>query len=139
MVLLLPMRAPLARRNPVSLRGFAPSTPAPSDWVYLYNFDRPDQPKAIYMPQGRGWKPAADLDAFQEDALQEISRVFESEDCERHRREALSEGSHRRDALVDQLQAFARDLGLAIEVTPVGKVTVPLSKGESALRRAFQA
>ena len=112
------------------LRGFAPSRPETSDWVYLYNFDQPDQPKAIRMPQGRGRKFAADLDAFLEAAQREIPRAFESEDYERHRREALSELSKQRDVLVDQLQSFARDLGFAIEVTPMGMVNVPLSNGK---------
>jgi predicted ATP-dependent protease len=120
------------------LRRFAPTRPAPSDWVYLYNFDQPDQPKAIRMPQGRGRKLAADLDGFLEAAQRDIPRAFESEDYERHRREALSELSQRRDALIDQLQAFARDLGFAIEATPVGMVTVPLSKGRPLSDEEFQ-
>jgi predicted ATP-dependent protease len=120
------------------LREFAPSRPAPSNWVYLYNFDQPDQPRAVRMPQGRGRKFAADLDAFLEAAQREIPRAFESEDYERHRREALSELSKRRDALVEQLQVFARDLGFAIEVTPAGMVAVPLSKGKPLSEEEFK-
>src|SRR5262245_15978745 len=31
----------------------AAEAPAPPDWVYVYNFDNPNQPKAIQLPPGR--------------------------------------------------------------------------------------
>ena len=120
------------------LQKFAPTRPAPSDWIYIYNFAQPDQPHAIRLPQGRGRKFAADLDGFLEAAQRDIPRAFESEDYERHRREALSELSKRRYALFEQLQAFARDQGFAIEMTPVGMMTVPLSQGRPLSDEEFQ-
>jgi lon-related putative ATP-dependent protease len=120
------------------LQRFAPTQLSPSDWIYIYNFAQPDQPNVIRMPQGRGRKLAADLDGFLEAAQREIPRAFESEDYERHRREALSELSQRRDTLIDQLQAFARDSGFAIEVTPMGMVAVPLSHGKPLSDEEYQ-
>ncbi len=102
------------------LRQFAPTRPAPSDWVYVYNFIQSDQPIALRLPQGRGRKFATDLDGFVQAALRDIPRAFEGEDYESHRREALSGLSQRREALLEQLQAFARDNGFAIEMTPSG-------------------
>ena len=120
------------------LRRFAPTRPAPSDWVYVYNFAQSDRPNAIRLPQGRGRKFASDLDGFLQVAQRDIPRAFESEDYVRHRREALSELSQRRDELFNQLQAFARDHGFAIETTPSGIVTVPVSKGKPLSDEEFQ-
>ncbi len=120
------------------LQRFAPTRPAPSDWVYLYNFDQPDQPNAIRLPQGRGRKFAADIDGFLQAAQRDIPRAFESEDYVRRRREALSELSQRRDALFNQLQSYARDQGFAIEITPTGIVTVPISQGKPLSDEEFQ-
>ncbi|MGB8348042.1 MAG: ATP-binding protein [Ktedonobacteraceae bacterium] len=120
------------------LRRFAPGRTAPSDWVYVYNFAQADRPRAIRLPQGRGHTFADDLASFLEAAQRDIPRAFESEDYARHRREALAELTQRRDALFDQLQTFARDQGFAIEMTPTGIVTVPLSQGRPLSDEEFQ-
>jgi len=120
------------------LRQFAPGRPAPSDWVYVYNFAQSDRPNAIRLPQGRGRTFAADLDGFLEAAQRDIPRALESEDYARHRREALSELQEQRDALFTQLQTFARDQGFAIEITPAGIATVPLSLGRPLSSEEFQ-
>lgn len=120
------------------LQRFAPTRPTPSDWVYVYNFIQPDRPRAIRLPPGRGRTFAADLDGFLEAAKRDIPRAFESEDYERHRREALAELSQRRDALFSQLHSFAHDQGFALEITPAGIVTVPLSHGHPLSNEEFQ-
>ena len=32
----------------------AAEAPTPPDWVYVYNFDNPNRPKALQLPHGRG-------------------------------------------------------------------------------------
>jgi hypothetical protein len=120
------------------LQRFAPTRPAPSDWVYVYNFAQADRPHALRLPPGRGHTFAADLESFLEAAQRDIPRAFESEDYERHRRESLSELTQQRDALFNKLKAFARDQGFAIEMTPAGMVTVPLSQGKPLSDEEFQ-
>jgi predicted ATP-dependent protease len=111
------------------LQRFAPTRPAPSDWVYVYNFAQPDHPNAISLPQGRGRAFAADMDRFLQAVLREIPRAFESEDYARHRREALAGLAKQREALLNALETFARDQGFAIEMTPSGILTVPAKEG----------
>jgi predicted ATP-dependent protease len=120
------------------LQRFAPTQPAPSDWVYVYNFAQPDHPNAIPLPQGRGRALAADMDNFLQEAQREIPRAFESEDYARHRREALSELAQQREALLNALESFARDQGFAIEMTPSGIVTVPVQEGHPLSPEEFE-
>ena len=121
------------------LQRFAPSRPAPSDWVYVYNFAQPDNPNAIRLPHGRGRTLAADLDSFLQAAQREIPRAFEGEDYARHRREALSELAKQTDVLFNGLQGFARNQGFAIETTPSGILTVPVKEGHPLSPEEFQA
>src|SRR5207247_5771292 len=71
-------------------------------------------------------------------AQRDVPRAFESEEYARHRREALAELAQRRDALFNQLNAFARDHSFAIEMTPSGIVTVPVSQGHPLSDEEFQ-
>ncbi|HEY7348448.1 MAG TPA: ATP-binding protein [Ktedonobacterales bacterium] len=120
------------------LRRFAPTRPAPSDWVYVYNFAQPDHPNAIPLPQGRGRAFAADIDSYLQAAQREIPRAFESEDYARHRREALSELARQREDLLNELQSFAHDQGFTIEITPSSIVTVPVREGRPLSPEEFQ-
>jgi len=120
------------------LRQFAPSRPAPFDWVYVYNFIQADRPHAIRLPQGQGRKLAADLDGFLQAAQRDIPRAFESEDYAHRRRQALSELQKRREALFEQLEAEARNQGFAIEMTPTGFVTIPLRQGKPLSDEEFE-
>lgn len=119
------------------LQRFAPGRPAPSDWVYVYNFGQEDRPRALRLPQGRGRILAADLDSLIEAAQRDIPRAFESEDYAHRQREALSEFQKQRDALFDNLQSFAADQGMAIEMTSSGIVTVPLQDGRALSPEEF--
>jgi predicted ATP-dependent protease len=120
------------------LQRLAPTLPTPSDWVYVYNFAQPDRPNAIRLPPGLGHAFAADLDGLLQAARREIPRAFESEDYARQRREALSELARRREALFDELQAFAHDQGFALEMSPSGILTVPIKEGQPLSPEEFQ-
>ncbi len=120
------------------LRHFAPGRPSPSDWVYVYNFDQPDHPHVIRLPQGQGRRLAADLDGFLQAAQRDIPRAFESEDYAHRRHEALSELQEQRNALFDHLQSDAADQGYTIEVTPTGIVVLPLHQGKPLSDEEFQ-
>ncbi len=120
------------------LERFAPGRPAPSDWVYVYNFAQPDRPRALRLPQGHGRTLAADLDSLIEAARHDIPRAFESEDYARRRREALSELTQQRDALFDQLQTTASEQGFAIEITSSGIMTIPLKERKPLSDEEFE-
>jgi lon-related putative ATP-dependent protease len=111
------------------LERLARDRPPPDDWVYVHNFAAPDRPNAIRLPAGRGAELQRDMADFLESARREIPRAFESEDYERRRREILEEVGARRDALNEELQAFASERGFALETTPAGIVSVPMSRG----------
>lgn len=104
--------------------------PAPSDWVYVFNFADPSRPNAIALAAGEGAAFARDMDEFLEGARREIPRAFESDDYERRRREILSEIGARRDQATGELDAFARQRSFAVETTPAGVITIPLVEGK---------
>lgn len=120
------------------LQRYAPTRPTPSDWVYVYNFQHPDQPLALRLPACQGQQFARDMEEFLQGAQREIPRAFESEDYARRRRDALGDLTAERNRIFTELQEFARARSFAVEATPAGIVTVPVVQGKPLTPEEFQ-
>ena len=120
------------------LRALAGAKPAPSDWVYVYDFGNPDRPNAIPMPAGRGTEFARAMDEFVEAARREIPRTFESEEYDRRQREIVAEIAQERQSEEEELTRFAAERMIALKTTLVGVASVPLVDGEPITRERFE-
>ncbi|HUP33247.1 MAG TPA: ATP-binding protein [Gaiellaceae bacterium] len=115
----------------------ASGRPTPGDWVYVHDFDG-DRPKTIRMPPGRGEALAADVDELLRGARREIPRALESEEYERRQQEVVADIAARREALVEELVAFAHEREYLLQVTVAGVITTPTFKGKPLTREGFQ-
>src|SRR5580704_14247747 len=61
------------------------SVPAPSDWVYVYNFADPQRPKALSLPAGRAPALQKAIHDLIEELKAALPAVFESEDYQKQR------------------------------------------------------
>lgn len=111
------------------LEQVAATQPAPSDWVYLHDFDQPDTPKAVGVPAGKARQLAQDMDGFIADARREISHAFESERYAERRQQLARDQAERRDPILSELDSFARDRGFGLDVSPAGIVATPVRAG----------
>src|SRR3990170_53380 len=120
------------------LRTLATAKPAPSDWIYVYDFGNPDRPNAIGMPAGRGAEFARAMDEFVEAARREIPRAFESEEYDRRQREIVAEIAKQREHEEEELTRFAAERMIALKTTLVGVASVPLVDGKPITRERFE-
>jgi predicted ATP-dependent protease len=120
------------------IRSVATERPAPDDWVYVYDFRNPDQPKALHLPAGRGSELARALDEFLEAARRELRRAFESEDYARRQQEIVAGIQEQRHVLDRELEQFAAAQGYALKTTPAGVVTMPVLDGEPVSIEKFE-
>ena len=120
------------------VRTLAESRPAPSDWIYVHDFDRPDRPNAIRLPAGRGAELASAMDEFVEAARREIPRAFESEEYDRRQREIVAEIAEQRQQEEEALTRFAAERMVALTTTVVGVASVPLVDGKPITRERFE-
>ncbi len=124
-----------------SIRSFvdkrAKGEAAPNDWIYVYNFDDPLSPIAIRMAPGHATDFAEDMNEVIRTARNELPRAFESENYEKRKADTMQDIQRRRDAIFSALQQQASDLGFAIEMSPIGIVTVPLAHGKPLSREEF--
>jgi lon-related putative ATP-dependent protease len=102
----------------------------PSDWVYVNNFDDPDNPDALQLPAGRGKEFKEDMSEFVEQLRSEVPQAFESEDYEREQEEIWKEFRNQRQELFDQLEEKANEEDLTLLQTQHGIVIAPVQDGE---------
>ena len=119
------------------VRRAAAGRPAGSDWCYLHSFDDPYRPVAVELPAGKGHGLADDLDELVARCRTDIPKAFAGPEYERRKAEGLRKTATERDALLQELAAYANGLGFALEATPLGFVTGPLVQGEPLSPQAF--
>ncbi len=107
----------------------AASRPSPRDWVYLFDMANPRHPIAVSFPAGGAGPFARDVGRFVTDAGRAIALAFESDEYRRRARLVSAEMDQRRQATLDAFRAEAAALGLALEFTPAGILTLPLRDG----------
>lgn len=111
--------------------------PVPDDLCYVNNFKDADQPNAIILPPGVGYRLVKDMENLVETARREIPRAFESENYEKRKNDIMNEGQQQRADMLADIQKQAEQMGLAIEMTQIGIVTVPIYHGKPLSRDDF--
>lgn len=110
------------------LQNMASSLPAPSDWLYFYNFAKPGEPLAVSVPAGKGKKLSDDLDELLKDLKAVISRAFEQSQYEDTKARHIKEFQEKAGAIMDKLKARAEREHFSLKRTPQGFVSIPLIK-----------
>ena len=110
------------------LRSMALTLPAPDDWVYLYNFDKPGEPLSVNIPAGRGKKLCDELDELVKDMKAAISKAFEQSQYEDAKASHIKEFQEKASAIMDKLKARAAKDNFSLKRTPQGFINIPLIK-----------
>lgn len=109
----------------------------PNDWCYVYNFEKPDNPKALELPPGKAQEMAEEMEHLLQECREEIPRAFESEDYEKKRANVRQEFQNRRQEIIDELRGKARQLDHDIQVSAAGIMSVPMLNGDSLSQEEF--
>ena len=110
------------------LQEIAEGLPAPDDWLYLYNFDKPGEPLAVNVPAGQGKKLRDELDELLKDLKSAISKAFEQSQYEDAKASRIKEFQEKAGAIMDKLRARAAKDKFSLKRTPQGFVNIPLVK-----------
>ena len=103
----------------------AKSVPTPSDYVYVHNFDNPDQPDAIRLQAGMGIEFQNDIDNLIEEMQTALSAAFESEEYQNRRQTIFETFKEKQANLFSELQDQAEEKHLAMIKTPSGIAFAP--------------
>ena len=110
-----------------------------NDWCYVHNFDDPDRPKAISLPQGMARQVRGKLAAILDELGEEIPKVFDSEEYEAQRRALETDGRQTTQQMMSELEQAAQTAGFAVQVSPMGMSIFPLKDGQPLSPDDYQA
>ena len=113
--------------------------PVPKDWVYVYNFSNPSEPKAISLDPGKGSQFKSDMQKLSEEVIESIEKIFESEDYAAKKSELEDEYMSRKTQLWEELQQKAKELGFSVQLTPTGVMSVPIYDGKPVTQEMFES
>ncbi len=114
--------------------------PQPPDLCYVHNFENPYSPRYLELPAGKGCQLRTDLEHHIDRLKREIPRVFESDEFKARSKKINDRHGERRTTLLEEMETKARELGFAVQRTPIGINTLPLDeKGEPLSQEEYDA
>ena len=117
----------------------AAEAPTPADWVYVYNFENPNRPKALQLPHGRGKALARGMVATLDELRSVLPARFESEDYQVRRRAIDEQFRSGQEEALEALNVKAQAQNIAILRTPTGFTMAPMHEGKVVKPEVFNA
>jgi len=111
----------------------------PNDWVYVYNFSNPSEPRAISLDPGKGSQFKSDMQKLSEEVIESIEKIFESEDYAAKKSELEDDYMSKKSQLWEELQQKAKELGFSVQLTPTGVVSVPIYDGKPVTQEVLDS
>jgi lon-related putative ATP-dependent protease len=114
--------------------------PQPPDLCYVHNFETPYNPRYLELPAGKGCQLRTDLEHHIERLKREIPKVFESDEFKARSKKINDRYSEKRTTLLEEMETRTRELGFAVQRTPIGINTLPLHEnGEPLSQEEYDA
>lgn len=114
--------------------------PQPPDMCYVHNFENPYSPTYLELPAGKGCQLRTDLEQHIKRFQREVPKVFEADEFKARSKKIAERYGERRTALLEEMETKARELGFAIQRTPIGINTLPLHEnGEPLSQEEYDA
>ena len=107
----------------------ASKKPVPSDWCYVYNFNKPDMPCALEMPAGKGKQLQLGLNSCIDQLIEALINTLASEEYMARKNSIFNEFLSETNALYLELDQEARLHGFSIAQGQQGGLnTIPINK-----------
>jgi len=100
--------------------------PTSSDWCYVNNFERPEAPRALQLPPGRGTVLRGDVERLLKELRSAIPAAFESENYRARKHVIEEEVKDRREKALQGVADDAEKRGIGLLRTPTGLVLAPV-------------
>lgn len=105
---------------------FAKKKTTPCDWCYVYNFKKPNCPKAISLGNGEGIYFKQEVEAAIKSIDIEIPKALSSRDYEDSKNAIFNENKKMAEGILMELNSFAKEYSFVFKQTERGILSIPL-------------
>ena len=109
----------------------------PPDWVYVYDFQQTEQPRAVEMAPGEGRKLRKSMESLIKTLRKEIPTALQSEDYENAVNAYVSGSNERKSKMFGDLERKAKSLDFVIKSTRMGIETIPVVEGRALTEKEY--
>ena len=110
----------------------------PNDWVYIYNFENPNEPVAVSFPAGQGKVFQNTMEGFVKDVRRDIKKTFNNDDFEKEKQLIKQEFEEKREALLEKLNKKTMIQGFQVKSTDNGVYMMPVLDGKTLAEDEFE-
>ncbi len=103
----------------------AEAEPAPNDYIYVFNFENPEEPLAIDLSPGQGKLLSSHLEELVEELKSTLSKAFENSQYEDAKAQLVKDFQEKVNLAMEELRSWAKEKGFIIKRTPQGFVNIP--------------
>ena len=109
---------------------FAKKREVPQDWVYVYNFNRKESPKALSFKTGEGKEFKKDLEETIENFKRIIPQTFSGMQYESRKNDLLKIFNQEKSELLKKLNEKSANYDFAYTPSEQGLISIPLKDGK---------
>ncbi|HLT05140.1 MAG TPA: ATP-binding protein, partial [Pseudomonas sp.] len=113
------------------LKAEAKRLTAPSDWVYVNNFDEPREPRVLELPAGTAAAFIADMEALIDNLLATFPAVFEQPGYQQKKSAIDRAFNQRYDQALDIIEKAALERGIALYRDSANVAFTPMKDGKA--------
>lgn len=110
----------------------------PNDWVYIYNFENPNEPVAVSFPAGQGKVFQSTMENFVKDVRKDIKKTFNNDDFEKEKQIIKQEFEEKRESLLEKLNQKTIIQGFQVKSTENGVYMMPVLDGKTLAEEEFE-
>lgn len=110
----------------------------PNDWVYIYNFENPNEPVAVSFPAGQGKVFRSTMEGFVKDVRKDIKKTFNNDDFEKEKKIIKQEFEEKRENLLKKLNKKTMIQGFQVSSTENGVYMMPVLDGRTLAEDEFE-
>lgn len=110
----------------------------PNDWMYVYNFEKPNNPKALSFEGGKGEQFKKDIETMVVRLTREIPNIFEGSDYKNKKKNIIRDFQRNTIELLKFLNKTAEMYGFVFKETDHGLMSIPLKDSKPMLQEEYE-